>query len=155
MGGDDLNNPNNLVYPRGIIGNDSTVGFRMSGSYRMPYDVTLAGSLVSNGGYPYVSSYNVTRAIALAHGVRLTPTSVSVDLSERGEERLPTVTMADIRLSRAFRFGNRQIVPQLDIFNITNADTAVSLNNTLGSAYLDTREILSPRIIRVGFSLNF
>jgi hypothetical protein len=155
MGGDDLNNPNNLVYPRGVIGNDSTVGFRMSGSYRLPYAVTLAGSLVSNGGYPYVSSYNVTRAIALAHGVRLTPTSVSVDLSERGKERLSTVTMADIRLSRAFRFGSRQIVPQLDIFNITNADTAVSLNTTLGSAYLDTREILSPRIIRVGFSLNF
>ena len=63
--------------------------------------------------------------------------------------------MADIRLSRTFRFGNRQIVPQFDIFNITNAGTVVSLNSTLGGAYLDTREILSPRIIRVGFSLNF
>ena len=155
QGGGDLNNPNNVIYPRGIIGNDSTVGFRMSGSYVLPYDFTLAGSVVSNGGYPYVSSYNVTRAIALAHGVRLTPTSISVPLSQRGDERLPSVTMADIRLSRTFRFGNRQIVPQLDIFNITNADTVVSLNSTLGGAYLDTREILSPRIIRVGFSLNF
>jgi hypothetical protein len=155
QGGNDLNNPNNVIYPTGIIGNDSTVGFRMSGSYVLPYDFTLAGSLVSNGGYPYVSSYNVTRAIALAHGVRLTPTSISVPLSERGDERLPAVTMADIRLSRAFRFGNRQIVPQLDIFNISNADTVVGLNSTLGGAYLDTREILSPRIIRVGFSLSF
>jgi hypothetical protein len=155
MGSADLNNPNNVIYPRGIIGNDSTVGFRMSGSYVLPYDFTLAGSLVSNGGYPFVSSYNVTRAIALAHGVRLTPTSIAVPLSERGDERLPAVTMADIRLSRTFRFGNRTIVPQLDIFNITNADTVVNLNSTLGGAYLDTREILSPRIIRVGFSLNF
>jgi hypothetical protein len=155
QGSGDLNNPNNVVYPRGIIGNDSTIGFRMSGSYVLPYDFTLAGSVVSNGGYPYVSTYNVTRAIALAHGVRLTPTSVPVLLSERGDERLPAVTMADIRLSRAFRFGSRQIVPQLDIFNITNADTIVNLNNTLGGAYLDAREILSPRIIRVGFSLNF
>ena len=33
--------------------------------------------------------------------------------------------MVDIRVSRTFRFGNRRIVPQFDIFNITNADTVV------------------------------
>jgi hypothetical protein len=155
MGGGDLNNPNNLIYPDGIIGNDSKVGFRLSGSYRLPYDFSLAGSMVSNTGYPYVSQYTITRAIASAAGVSLTPTSLTVDLSERGEERLPNVTMVDLRLSRTFRFGNRRITPQLDIFNIGNADTVVSLQNVLGGTYLNPREILSPRIIRVGFSLDF
>jgi hypothetical protein len=155
QGGGDLNNPNNLIYPRGVIGNDSTVGFRMSGSYRLPYEFTLAGSLVSNGGYPFVSAYNVTRAIATAHGVRLTPTSVSVPLSERGDERLERVTMADLRISRTFRFGDRRITPQLDVFNIGNAATVVSLQSNIGGTYLDPREILAPRIIRVGFSLDF
>jgi hypothetical protein len=155
QGGGDLNDPNNTLYPRGIIGNDSEVGFRLSGSYRLPYEFTLAGSVVSNGGYPYVSSYNVTPAVASAHGVTLTRTGQTVSLSERGDERLPTVTMADFRISRTFRFGSRRITPQFDMFNITNADTTVSLQNAVGSTYLDTREILSPRIIRVGFSLDF
>jgi hypothetical protein len=155
QGGADLNDPNNVIYPDGIIGNDSKVGFRMSGSYRLPYDFTFAGSLVSNTGYPYVSTYNVTRAIAATSGVTLTRASQTVDLSRRGDERLPTVTMADIRVSRTFRFGTRRITPQFDLFNIGNADTVVGLQNAVGGTYLDPREILSPRIIRVGFSLDF
>jgi hypothetical protein len=155
--GGDLNDPNNLVYPDGIVGNDSPVSFKMSGSYNnLPGGINLAGSLLSNSGYPYVSNYNVTRAIAAAAGVALTRTSQTVVLSERGEERLPSVTMLDLRISRPIRFGNnRRIVPQLDLFNITNADTVVSLQNAVGGTYLDPREILSPRIIKVGFSLDF
>jgi hypothetical protein len=154
--GGDLNDPNNLVYPTGIVGNDSPVAFRLSGSYNdLPGGINLAGSMVSNGGYPYVSTYAVTRAIAATAGVALTRTSQTVQLSERGDERLPSVTMVDLRISRPIRFGNRRIIPQLDLFNIGNADTVVSLQNAVGSTYLDPREILSPRIIRVGFSLDF
>jgi hypothetical protein len=65
------------------------------------------------------------------------------------------VTLADIRLSRTFRFGNRRFQPQLDIFNLGNVDTVTSLQNAVGGTYLDPREIISPRIIRVGFSLDF
>ncbi len=153
--GGDLNDPNATLYPQGIIGNDSKVGFRLSGTYRLPYEIGLAGSMVSNSGYPFVSTYNVTRALAAAAGVALTRTSQTVELSERGDERLPTVTMFDLRISRTFRFGNRRIEPQIDFFNIGNADTVVSLQNAVGGTYLDPREILSPRIIRVGFSIDF
>ena len=114
----------------------------------------LAGSLLSNTGYPYVT-VNVTRAIASAAGVSLTRSSQTVDLSERGDEPLPTVTMVDFRISRPFQIGTRRFVPQLDIFNITNADTVVSLQSAVGGTYLNPREILAPRIIRVGFSLDF
>jgi hypothetical protein len=153
--GGELNDPNNHIYERGIVGNDSTVAFRLSGSYLLPGAVTLAGSLVSNSGYPYVSSYSISRAVAARQGVALTRASQAVPLSQRGDERMPHVTMADIRISRTFRFGSRRIVPQLDIFNIGNAATVVNLQNAVGGAYLDPREILSPRIIRVGFSLDF
>jgi hypothetical protein len=155
LAGGDLNDPNGLVYDRGAIGNDSTVAFRLSGSYQMPGGFSLAGSLVSNTGYPYVSSYNVTRALAAAQGIQLTRSSQSVELSRRGDERLPRVTMADMRISRPIRFGGRRLVPQLDIFNVGNADTVTSYTTTVGGAYLDPRAILSPRIIRVGFSLDF
>lgn len=152
----DLNDPNNTTYPDGIIGNDSTVAFRLSGSYRLPGDINLAGSMVSNNGYPYVSTYAVSRALATAAGVALTRSSQTVLLSERGDERLPNVTMFDIRLSRRFSMGNgRSITPQVDLFNIGNADTVVNRNAAVGSTYLRPQEILAPRIIRLGFSLNF
>ncbi|HYU78236.1 MAG TPA: carboxypeptidase regulatory-like domain-containing protein [Vicinamibacterales bacterium] len=151
----DLNDPNVTVFSRGIIGNDSKVGFRMSGSYRLPGEVTLAGSVVSNTGYPYTSTYDVTRPLAAMQGVSLTRSSQTVFLSERGEERLQTVTMVDLRVSRRFRFAGHSFSPQLDLFNITNASTVVSVQNAVGGTYLDPREILSPRIVRVGFSLDF
>lgn len=132
------------------------MGFRLSGSYRLPYDFSLAGSVVSNTGYPFVSTFNLTRAQAASlYGVALTRSSQTVELSERGDERYPRVTMGDLRISRAFRFGNRRFVPQLDIFNITNTDTIVSVQNAVGGTYLDPREVLASRIIRVGFSLDF
>ena len=53
------------------------------------------------------------------------------------------------------RFGSRSFQPQVDFFNIGNADTAVGTTTAVGPTYLRPTEILAPRIIRVGFSLNF
>jgi outer membrane receptor protein involved in Fe transport len=154
-GGGDLNDPNTTTFPTGAIGNDSLYAFRLSGSYLLPGEVTLAGSMTANQGYPYQTTYNLSRAAAAAQGVRLTRSSQTLTLTERGDERLPNVTLIDLRLSRRFRFGSRSFSPQLDIFNIGNSDTVVSLNSSIGGAYLDPREIISPRIIRIGFSLDF
>src|SRR6185503_14649714 len=80
--GGELNDPNNTRYPEGIIGNDSEVAFRLSGSYLFPAKINLAGSLISNSGYPYVSTYSVTRA-AVAPAVALTRANQTVFLSQR------------------------------------------------------------------------
>jgi len=148
----DLNDPNNALYSRGIIGNDSKVAFRLSGSYEAPGDVLIAGSLISNGGYPYASNFNVTRSIVPG----LVRSTQTVFLSARGDERLPSVTLIDLRISRAFRFaGNRRIVPQFDIFNLGNAATIVSLNSAVGGSYRVPSQIVAPRIMQVGFAINF
>jgi hypothetical protein len=154
-GGEDLNDPNRTRFPRVIIGNDSERAFRLSGSYRLPGDVTVAGSMLANNGYPYVSTYSLTRAQAAAQGITLTRASQTITLTERGEERLPNVTMVDLRLSRPFRFGSRSIQPTVDFFNIMNVDTRDNQNSAVGGNYLIPTSILAPRIIRVGFSLNF
>jgi hypothetical protein len=153
--GNDLNDPNATLFPTGIIGNDSETALRVSGSYVLPGDISVAGSMIANNGYPYVSTYALTRALAATQGITLTRASQTAFLSERGDERYRNVTMVDIRLSRAFRFGGRSFSPQLDFFNIGNADTAVSHTTAVGGNYLIPTEILAPRIIRVGFSFNF
>jgi hypothetical protein len=152
--GGDLNDPNFTHYTNGIVGNDSPVAFRMSGSYQLPYAISLAGTLVSNGGYPYVSTYNVTRTVLPT----LVRSSQTILLSQRGDERLSSVTLLDLRFSRTFKFGGRSIVPQVDIFNVGNAATVTTLNGAVGTSYLrpsGDNAIVAPRIIRVGFALNF
>src|SRR5262249_57974208 len=117
-----------------------------------PYNVLFAGSLVSNTGYPYFSAFNVTRGLVPT----LTRASQLIPLSARGDERLPAVTQLDLRVSRAFNLPQgRKIVPQVDFFNVTNANTTTSLTNTVGSTYLNTTGFIPPRIIRIGVSANF
>ena len=88
-------------------------------------------------------------------GITLTRASQTIRLSERGDERYDNVTMFDIRLSRPFRFGGRSFTPQIDFFNIGNASTITAAALAVGPSYLLPSEILAPRIIRVGFSLDF
>ncbi|MGE5246195.1 MAG: TonB-dependent receptor [Betaproteobacteria bacterium] len=147
----DLNDPNNTLFPNGIIGNDSTYAFRLSGSYSAPAGITIAGSLVSNQGYPYVSTYTISRSVFPG----LTKATQTALLSSRGDERLPNVTMVDMRVSRPIRFGDRRITPQLDIFNIGNASTITGYGASVGSAYLRPGSNLQPRIVRLGFTIDF
>ena len=66
--------------------------------------------------------------------------------------------LLDLRLSRRFRFGGRNFGPQIDFFNVTNAGTIVSKTLAVGPSYLQpsgSDPLLSPRIIRIGFSLDF
>ncbi len=151
----DLNDPNITLYSKGVVGLDAKYGFRLSGSVQLPWELLVAGSFVANGGGPYVSTYAATRA-AVAPVVALTRGSQTVFLSARGDERLPSVKTADIRISRSFRFGpNRRIVPQVDLFNINNGAMPVAITSAVGGSYLAPTQILAPRIVRVGFSVNF
>ena len=75
----------------------------------------------------------VTRAQAATQGITLTRASQTVFFSERGEERFDNVTMFDLRLSKAFRFGTASITPQIDFFNLGNADTATGNNAVVGT----------------------
>jgi hypothetical protein len=111
----------------------------------------VSGSFVRNTGYPRTITYQVNRTIYPG----LTRSSQSVRITAPGDLRLPRVTLLDLRISRPIRFRGRTFEPQLDIFNLTNADTIVSMVNTVGARLGYPSEILAPRIIRLGFSFNF
>jgi carboxypeptidase family protein len=148
----DLNDPNNTVFANGIVGNDSKYGVRLSGSYRTPGDVQLAGTLVANQGYPYVSTFQVTRTLVPT----LTRASQTIFLAPRGGERLPNVTSIDLSISRPIKLGQgRTFVPRLDIYNVGNADTVLGTTVAVGGSYQLPTQILAPRIMRAGFSITF
>jgi len=149
----DLNDPNNLVNQQGIVGNDAVYQVKLSGSYLVPViDMAISGSLVRNTGYPRQFTYQVTRAISPG----LTRSAQTVRVNERGAERLPSVTLLDLRFSRPIRFADGRIFePQIDLFNVTNNDVIVGIVDSIGPRLGFPTEILAPRILRVGFVLKF
>ena len=151
-----MNDPNFTTFSEGIVGTDSTVAFRLSGSYRFPWEITLRVRSSPTTATRDFSNVVVTRAQAAAVGVNLARAQQAVFMAERGDERFDNVTMLDLRVSKAFRFfGTRSITPQVDVFNLGNADTAVANNAVVSTSYLFPGEILSPRIIRVGVVVAF
>jgi len=149
----EFNDPNNLINQVGISGNDSTYMFKLSGTYLVPkVDLALSGNFLRNTGYPRQLTYQITRSISPG----LTRSSQTVRVDRRGDQRKPSVMMIDLRLSRAFRLpGGRSIEPQLDIFNLTNNDVILNTIDAIGPRLGYPSEILAPRILRVGFALNF
>ena len=148
----DLNDPNNLNNMQGIIGNDSTYQFKLSGTYVLPGAFNVSGSFLTNTGYPRQLTYTVTRAIYPG----LTRASQTVYMNQRGDPRLPNVTMADVRLSRTFKFGRiGSLEPQLEVFNIANNDVILNMVNAVGARLGYPSEILAPRILRLGVSVKF
>ncbi len=150
--GSDFNDPNNLINQQGVTSNDQPWQVRLSGTFQLPGDISLSGSFIRNSGYPYQKTYSISRSVYPG----LIRSSQSIRLTAMGDERYPSVQMADVRISRAFRFGgNRSFEPQFDIFNATNADTVVSQVNTIGAKLGWPSEILAPRLFRVGFVVKF
>lgn len=149
----EFNDPNNLVNQRGITGDDATHQFKLAGSYVIPRaEVSVSTSFVRNTGYPRQYTYQVTRAVV----PNLTRSAQTVRTIPRGDDRLPTVTLLDLRFSRSFRFGRSfMIEPQLDIFNVTNDDTIVRIVDAIGPRFSFPTEILAPRIVRVGFAMRW
>ena len=149
----DLNDPNNLDFQKGIAGNDATYQLKLSGTYVVPRaEIIVSGSLLNNTGYPRQFTYQVTRSVLPT----LTRSAQTIRLNRRGDERLPRVRMVDLRVSRSFKLaGDRRFEPQVDLFNIFNADTIVNMVNAVGPRLGYPGEILAPRIARVGFVLKF
>jgi hypothetical protein len=155
-GGIDLgefNDPNNLVNQQGAVGTDSSYQFRLSGSYLVPRaEVLVSGSFLRNTGYPRHINWSVTRTAAPS----LVRSSQTIYREERGADRLPTVTLIDLRFSRPIKFaGNRSIEPQVDVFNLMNSDVIVGMLDVVGARLGYPSQILAPRIFRVGFSVKF
>lgn len=149
----DLNDPNNLQFQQGIAGNDATYQLKLSGTYVVPRaEIIVSGSLLNNTGYPRQLTYQVTRSVVPT----LTRSAQTIRLNRRGDDRLPRVTMVDLRLSRSFKLpGDRRFEPQVDLFNIFNADTIVNIVNAVGPRLGYPGEILAPRIARLGFVFSF
>ena len=73
-----------------------------------------------------------------------------------GEFRLPTVHSFDSRVSYALRFNRANVHFDWDIFNLFNSATELQRVLDINSAaFNQVREIMNPRIMRLGARITF
>jgi hypothetical protein len=126
----------------------------MNAAYQAKWNITLGMNYVFRQGYstPYFRSSVAAAADELA------PTGKSVLLvTDVGDYRLPNVHSLDGRLSWAWRYKGRYGVNfDLDMFNLFNNSTVLGRQIDLNlGGFNQAREIMNPRIIRLGARLHF
>ena len=128
--------------------------FIANGMYQGPWGIDFAANLVTRQGYsqPFYRSQVVT-------GDALLNRKSVLLIKDVDANRLPKVTSLDGRVEKAFKFKTSTFAVDLDVFNLFNNGTLLGrtydarLTGSLG--YLQTKEIMQPRIARVGVRFSF
>jgi hypothetical protein len=128
--------------------------FIANGMYQGPWGIDLAANLVTRQGYSqpfYRSQVVTTDALSNRKTVLL--------VSDVDANRLPMVSSLDARVEKAFKFGTTNLAIDFDLFNLFNNATVLGktydarLTGPLG--FNQIREIMQPRIARLGVRFNF
>jgi hypothetical protein len=145
----DINRKNN------ILNSDATYIFKVDSSYQFPLKIDTSVNFQHYTGYPI----QPTQTFAVPDGEGLTPAvtrSETVVLQAAGIQRLPSVNLLNLRLARDFTFNERwHLIPTVDFFNVTNAQTVVGEVGTFGTNYLFPFSTINPFVTRFGLRFTF
>src|SRR5262249_9030843 len=124
----------------------------VTGLYQAAYGINLGANVNARQGYamPYNQS-------PVATGDPLGGNKALLLVPEVTTDRLSMVTEFDVRVGKEFRFSQRRVNLDFDIFNILNNNTVLGRQYNLRtpSSANTVLEIQNPRIARIGLRFNF
>jgi hypothetical protein len=84
-------------------------------------------------------------------------TSQTIYLQPPDATFIERLNQLDIKVARTFKYNRVTFIPQLEIFNLLNADDVVTYvtTNTLATTYLRPNSLLQPRLIGVGAQVKW
>jgi hypothetical protein len=144
-------NPNQRINSCGYGEFDSTLMTNLSGIYRLPYDIYLAGHLKYASGRPTSRDFVVTRALV----PDLTQVSERIIVVPAGDLRLPSWTLLDIRISKKFDGAGVKFEPVLDIYNVLNENATLREVQTIGSALGRISGNVEGRMMKFAIKMNW
>ena len=161
--GTSVTSPNSLINQNGRSSLDRAHNFKLTGSYLLPWDILLAGNLRAQSGQPYTRVVTVTGLPQAVNGL-------NVNAEPRGSHLLPWLKTFDLRAGKVFRFGTNEFEADVDVYNVTNANTIFDVRTNTGTTPVPDYTtgqtvriatfgspigVLGPRIIRFNVSYKF
>jgi hypothetical protein len=135
--------------------------------YPLPWDIETSAIFQNSPGVPITASYVVTNAMvrnAIGRNLAACPSqatatcvaTVRTELIPPNTMFEPRLTQVDVRLSRLFRLGgNSRVRGSVDIYNIFNASSVLSMTPVYGASWMNAAQVLSARLLRVSAQLDF
>jgi len=125
--------------------------FVLNGLYQAGWGMNFGMNMVNRQGFamPYNRSL-----VATGDPLGTNKTLLLVD--DVTKFRLPAVTSLDLRAGKEFSIGSTRANIDIDVFNVLNSATVLGRQYDLRLTTADqVREIMNPRILRVGFRFAF
>jgi hypothetical protein len=148
-----INSPNDLFFPL-----DETWGWggEVTGSYRLPLDITVSGFVQSKSGLTGQRTY-VFRQTDPDGGTPISQlNNVTLRLEPYGSEHLAAQNIVNFRLSKSFRLGRgTRFDVDFDAYNVLNSNAPLAATFASGPTFGYVTNVLPPRIGRIGARFNF
>ncbi len=137
--------------------------FKGSAGFTLPYQVQLSGSFQARPGIPIGGDYTYTCNAAAAASTGCTQltanvASLTVNVVDPTTTFYDYVKTNDMRISRTFRSGRLRFQPFLEIFNVMNLSTVLTVNETIGgtgSLYGQPIAIVQGRRFQLGGQIDW
>ena len=131
---------------------------KFAGSYTVPrLDVLVSGTFRSVPGPEIYANYVATNAViapslgrSLSGGVANLP----VTIAEPGKIYGERLNQVDMRVGKILRFGRTKTSLNLDIYNLFNVNTVLTVNNAFATWQRPT-SILLARFAKIGMQFDF
>ncbi len=134
--------------------------YKFGGSYMLPWEVQVSGTLQSFRGAAIQGNGTFTNAqIAPSLGRNLSSgTTATIALLEPNTMYNERVSQVDLRVAKNIRAGQYRFKAMVDVFNMFNANTITNVNNTYGTtgaSWLVPTSISLARLVKIGAQIDF
>ena len=148
-----ITNPNDEFFPL-----DETWSWagNVSGSYRLPWDVSLSGFLQSRSGVKGQRT-NIFRTADPDGGPPITLNgNTTIRLEPYGSQQLSAFNILNFRANKDFRLsGGRRLGIDFDVFNLLNSATPTGAEFSSGTTFGYATGVVPPLITRIGARFTF
>jgi hypothetical protein len=131
---------------------------KLLGLYTLPVvGVQVSGTLQSTPGPEIAATYNApAAAVAPSLGRPLSggAANVSVNLVEPGTLYGERLNQIDLRIGKILRFGRTRSTLSLDVYNLLNSDTVLTMNNNFG-AWQRPTSVIQARFFKISVQADF
>ena len=131
---------------------------KFSGSYTVPrIDVLVSGTFRSIPGPEIYANYVATNAVvtpSLGRPLSGGAANLPVTILEPGSMYGERLTQVDMRVGKILRFGRTKTSLNLDLYNLFNVNTVLTVNNAFATWQRPT-SILLARFAKIGMQIDF
>jgi outer membrane receptor protein involved in Fe transport len=153
--GDVFGSPNDLVNVDGRLSLDRPHQIKLQATYQAPWDVVLSAAYRGQSGLPWARTVRLLRADS---PLIIVESSITVNGEPVGAQRFDFEHDISFRVEKRINLGgNRRLGLIADVFNLLNANTVTSVQQTRidHPDFGRPGEILLPRTVRLGARFEF